>query len=47
MALKEPKNIGIALVAVGTVAIIAALFGRWDMVNAIIVGLFARMPTGE
>lgn len=47
MSFKDPKNIGVALVAIGTVAIIAALFGRWDMVNAIIVGLFARMPTGD
>lgn len=42
-----PKNKGIALVAIGAVAIIAAVLGRWDMVNAIIVGLFARMPTGD
>ena len=43
----NPQNKGIALVAIGAIAIMAALADRWDFAYAIVMALFARMPTGD
>ena len=45
--IKVPQNKGIALVAIGAVAIFAALADKWDFAYAIVMALFARMPTDE
>jgi hypothetical protein len=43
----NPKNKALAIIAIGAVMVIAALFEKWDLVNGIVIGMFAQMPTGQ
>ena len=39
----KPKNKGIALIAIGTIGIIAAISSEWGTVGMIITGMFALL----